>query len=104
MLNLLVISTMLLNSSLALANGKSVYETNCMSCHGVKGDGLGDAGKYMSPHPRDFTKGQFKNGSSKQELKHTVKMGIDGTAMPGFSSLTDQELSDVVDYILGFKK
>ena len=40
--------------------GRSVYERDCIGCHGPKGDGQGPAARFLSPRPRDFTKGIFK--------------------------------------------
>ena len=37
-----------------LAQGKKLYEQNCMPCHGPKGDGKGPAGALLKPPPRDF--------------------------------------------------
>src|SRR5690242_19927953 len=33
-------------------HGKSVYLQNCAACHGVKGDGRGDAAAFLLPKPR----------------------------------------------------
>lgn len=40
--------------------GKSVYETNCLSCHGPSGKGDGPVGQALNPRPRDFSRGEFK--------------------------------------------
>jgi mono/diheme cytochrome c family protein len=43
-----------------LARGKNVYAQNCIACHGVNGDGKGDAAAFLAPKPRDFTKANYR--------------------------------------------
>lgn len=38
-----------------LAAGARLYEENCASCHGAKGNGDGEAAKELSPTPADLT-------------------------------------------------
>ena len=87
-----------------IAKGKAVYQTACVTCHGVKGDGMGDAGKYMSPKPRNFATEKFKKGESVSEVYNTVLKGLDGTAMVGFPGLSEDERWAVSYYVLTFKK
>ena len=42
-----------------LAQGKRVYEQNCAICHGVTGDGKGDAAQFLVPRPRSFVVAVF---------------------------------------------
>ncbi|MFQ5697954.1 MAG: c-type cytochrome [Myxococcota bacterium] len=58
-----------------LQKGKQVFMTYCATCHGEKGDGQGPVGKALNPPPRDFTKGDFKYGSSDQDLFDTMSNG-----------------------------
>src|SRR5690349_18561581 len=37
-----------------LEHGKAVYSQNCVACHGVNGDGAGDAAAFLLPKPRNF--------------------------------------------------
>ena len=43
-----------------LKRGARVYERNCQQCHGVSGDGNGQAAEYLVPRPRDYRRGTFK--------------------------------------------
>src|SRR6202050_5228622 len=86
--------------------GKDYYRRYCIGCHGVKGDGQGENALYLDPKPRDFTLGTFKCRSTPTgsipldvDLFQTIKRGIDTTAMPAWSPLTEQQRADFVAYI-----
>ncbi|MBI1349328.1 c-type cytochrome [bacterium] len=90
-----------------LARGQAVYQERCVQCHGVTGDGQGEAAKYMYPKPRDYRRGLFKFTSTpygarpqRDDLVRTVRLGIRGTSMPGFALLPEHDLQSVVDYVL----
>jgi mono/diheme cytochrome c family protein len=90
-----------------LKYGALVYERNCMQCHGISGDGNGQAAQYLTPNPRDYRRGIFKFVSapygykpSREDLVRTVTRGIPGTSMPSFRRLPKRDLDAVVDYVL----
>ena len=85
-----------------IENGKRLYGSNCLTCHGVEGNGLGIAGKYMIPKPRNF-KDKFKKGDSIQEIFTTLTKGLDGTAMVGFPSIPDDDRCSLARYVLTFR-
>ena len=90
-----------------LVRGQAVYQERCVQCHGVSGDGNGPSAKYMYPRPRDYRKGIFKFASTpygyrplRDDILRTVRQGIRGTSMPGFTLLPESDLQSVVDYVL----
>jgi mono/diheme cytochrome c family protein len=94
-----------------LAKGAAVYRRHCLHCHGLTGDGRGPTGPWVNPHPRDYRPGEFKFTSSSQatgtrkarreDLLRTLKMGVEGTSMPSFALLDEQnELEPVVSYVM----
>ncbi|MGH7349426.1 MAG: cbb3-type cytochrome c oxidase subunit II [Candidatus Rokuibacteriota bacterium] len=92
-----------------VALGREVYESRCIGCHGVKGDGNGAAATFLSPRPRDFTLGVFKfrttpTGSlpTDGDLFRTVTRGVRWTAMPTWHELPDKERLAVVAFIKTF--
>ncbi len=44
--------------------GAKVYQRRCAGCHGVTGDGNGQAAPYLDPLPRDYRLGTFKFSST----------------------------------------
>lgn len=86
-----------------LEKGKASFTTNCVTCHGEKGDGNGPAGKFMNPKPRDFSAGKFKGGEKPEQIFKTLTSGLTGTAMPGFGHLPEEERWALVHHVLSMK-
>jgi mono/diheme cytochrome c family protein len=91
--------------------GKFVYENNCVVCHGIKGDGLGEMAASLGIKPRSFRTGIFKYRTTPwgklpttEDLERTVHNGITGTAMGMFTNLNEAQLRAVVEYIKFFSR
>ena len=60
-----------------LSQGKKLYDQNCVTCHGPKGDGKGQLGAALKPAPSDFTKPfnqwAFGKGDSEKGLRCDYK-------------------------------
>ncbi len=89
-----------------LVEGRHLYMTHCMHCHGVSGDGDGPTSRFLSPRPRDYRQGTFKFKSTRfgvkptrDDLVHTLEHGIPGTYMPSFVLLGKERLGLLVDYV-----
>jgi len=87
-----------------LEKGKTSYTTNCMTCHGEKGDGNGVAGAMMNPKPRNFIVDKFKKGDKPDKVFKTVSEGLAGTSMVGFGHLPEEERWALTHYLLSFRK
>lgn len=92
-----------------LARGKQIYVKRCQACHGEKGDGKGPVAPFLDPRPRDFTAGVYKlrtTGSgdppTDEDLFRVVTRGMPGTAMAGWTSLSEHDLWLVIAYIKRF--
>lgn len=72
------------------ANGKSVYDASCASCHGADGRGLPSSGADLTVHVYDH---------SPYEFLDKIIEGVPKTAMASFAALEDQQLADVFGYI-----
>ena len=101
----------------AVEKGRFLYTINCMTCHGVNGDGSPVTPEGLPIKPRDFTgkshikqQVMFKYKSLNktdslaldEDLKKTIKEGLPGTPMPGFSILSDDDLNALLEYIKTF--
>lgn len=92
----------------AVSKGRGLYREHCAHCHGVTGDGLGPTAAFLNPFPRDFRVGTFKFTSTDQgtkptreDLRHTLREGIQGTAMPAFKvALANEEIDDLAEYVI----
>lgn len=93
-----------------LAEGSRVYRQQCLHCHGLTGDGRGPTAPWVHPHPRDYRLGRFKFTSSGQDegsrkprridILRTIREGIEGTSMPAFKQLPDNEIEAVASYVI----
>lgn len=66
-----------------MREGRALYTGHCEVCHGVHGDGKGNAaviGKYK-PMPRDFTDSAIMSKKSDGMLFYSISKGVHGTRM-----------------------
>jgi len=91
-----------------VTRGKDLYrKAKCFQCHGDggKGDGvsapdLADDLKFPI-RPADFTRGQFKGGSTVRDIFRTMTLGLDGSPMPSFAdSMSEEERWAISYYVL----
>lgn len=83
-----------------VGRGEVVFKTNCVLCHGVKGDGKGRASVLFNPPPANLTR------SDKNDEYKTMIITMGGAAMgrspvmPVWGEqLSTQEIHDVVAYL-----
>ncbi|WP_022662627.1 c-type cytochrome [Paucidesulfovibrio longus] len=82
-----------------LQEGKELYVSRCMTCHGCSGNGLGSYGGTLVVTPADFKQEPFKNMPAEQWYWH-VSEGVQGTVMPPWKeSLTPHERWAVIRYV-----
>ena len=91
-------------TSESIERGAKVYAEACVSCHGKTGKGDGAERQFNTDgtptQPRDFTKGIFKGRPEPEELFARVRAGMPGSPMPAEQNLTDEQLSDLVAFML----
>lgn len=95
----------------SIAAGKEIYEKRCYYCHGITGDGNGPAAPRLDPKPRNFTRNEYKIRSTgpgvlptDEDLFRIITSGVEGSAMPFWSTLTAAERWQVIHYIKTFNK
>lgn len=88
------------NTPQLTAQGKQIFELNCVPCHGDEGYGNGPRSAGLNPPPRNFHQPKFRYGTDILTLFHTVTNGSPGTAMPSFEGvLTAEQRMAVVHYV-----
>ena len=95
----------------SISAGKDIYDTFCSACHGAKGDGKGPAAKNLTGvKPRDFTSKDFVVAGHEAQIKQTIFEGAAKTFhgspyMPEWkTTLTEEQITDIVEYLKTFKK
>ncbi len=100
--------------------GKAVYDSRCVICHGGQGDGKGltgiihraqQSGLVINIYPRDFTAGVYKFRSTPtgylptdDDLMRIVTQGIARSGMPSHTDLSPEKRRAVIEYIKTFSK
>ena len=85
--------------SSGLWQGKQIYLTNCQTCHGCAGNGLGGYGGTMVVTPVNFKQEPFRSMPDDEWFWH-VREGIPGTLMPVWkTTLNDQQIWNTISYV-----
>lgn len=85
-----------------IRQGQLAYQkSQCVQCHGSRGKGDGVLAKDLSIKPADLTKRPLRSGSTPQDLVRTILTGLDGTPMPAYQFiLDDEEIVHISSYIM----
>ncbi len=86
--------------------GSMIFAQNCAQCHGKqgKGDGLGQQMiNPKEPPPADFTNPETMAGLSPFKAFNTASFGVEKTAMPEFSALTEDERWQVAFFLFSLR-
>jgi high-affinity iron transporter len=75
----------------ALQHGAALYQAQCASCHGAEGRGDGPLAAKLDPAPIAFTDRERARERSLFSLYQTISRGVEGTSMPAFASLSDED-------------
>jgi high-affinity iron transporter len=88
-----------------LTQGKKLYEQNCVTCHGLKGDGKGQLGAVLKPAPSDFAEPLKKWPNTKGDLQkifEVISKGIPNSAMVKWDQFSEQERWALVYAVVDF--
>lgn len=75
--------------------GAAVFARHCVGCHGVGGQGDGQAAPALAPTPRNLTTAKF----SDRALSDTLWNGKRGTSMPAWNDLSTGDLRGLVAFV-----
>ena len=89
--------------------GEAIFQgeagpSNCVICHGPKGDGKGILASQYDPPPRNFACAMTINGVPDGQLFWIIRFGSPGTAMPPHPALKDEQIWQVVLYLRQLSK
>lgn len=88
-----------------LSQGMKLYDQNCSSCHGTKGDGKGPAGAVLKPLPSVFTAPLKEWPNTKGDLNkvfEVISKGIPNSAMVKWDQFSEQERWALAYTVVGF--
>jgi len=95
---------LILVTDVSAETGKDNYQTYCVQCHGLEGNGKGINVADMSTQPRDHTDAKEMSARTDQELFKVIKEGgqsINKSVLmpPWGSTFSDEEIQDLVKYL-----
>ena len=96
----LKVPTELLASPDARERGRALFMSSCVLCHGEKGDGRGVRRAGLSEAPRDFTDSEWRHRTTPRHVFFAIREGIRGTPMAGWKAFGDDQIWDLVAYVL----
>jgi mono/diheme cytochrome c family protein len=92
--------TLMMPSGELLDRGKTLYEQNCMACHGERGLGDGPAASTINPRPRNLTDSSgWVNAYDLPGIYRTLSEGINGTSMNAFDYLSRKDRMALVHFV-----
>ena len=90
----------------SIAAGQKLFvDQDCIKCHGESGEGNGDQADELVDdwddpiRPANLTLTYFKNGKRDRDIYRVFTTAINGTPMPAFDELTEDERWQLVDYV-----
>jgi mono/diheme cytochrome c family protein len=82
-------------------SGKTLFDSNCVICHGKGGEGSGPGAIAFNPKPANFTDPKFWKNMNDEKIADTIKHGKG--MMPPFNFSSEQIMA-IIKYIKHFKK
>jgi high-affinity iron transporter len=74
-----------------LVRGAQLFEQNCASCHGAKGDAQTPVARQLDPPPIAFADRKRASQRSPFALYQVINQGLEGTAMQSFAQMPDAD-------------
>ncbi|MFQ5674098.1 MAG: FTR1 family protein [Nitrospinales bacterium] len=93
--------------AVSLANGKAIYTSYCMLCHGLSGHGDGPLSSQLDPKPAVLADPEITGEAQTAAFDNfeVINVGIAGTAMRSWTDvLSEDDIWDVTYFIRTFSK
>jgi high-affinity iron transporter len=84
----------------SLRNAESLYAQSCATCHGVDGLGKTEVAASLDPRPTSFQDPGRRQALSPYRIYNALTLGVQGTAMPAFETLSPSDRWDLAFYVL----
>ena len=95
----------------SIAAGRQIFiDQDCVKCHGENGKGDGSQADELLDdwdepiRPANLTLRNFKNGKRDQDIYRVFTSAINGTPMPAFDEISDEERWQLVDYVQSLER
>jgi high-affinity iron transporter len=82
-----------------LKAANALFAQQCVSCHGMSGQGDGPLAVSMEPPPTDFTDRQRYQDRTVLGLYNTITHGLQGTAMQPYTGLDEEQRWGLAFYV-----
>ena len=89
-----------MRSAASRQRGRRLFVAYCALCHGEAANGHGARAEGLARSPADFTSQAWRGRTSARRAFFVIREGVRGTPMPGWKSLSDGEVWDLVAYVL----
>ena len=88
---------------ISIEEGKKLYQENgCPVCHGDQGQGDGPLASGLKNKPRNFKDYEEMKRMPTIRMEQAIHHGLEGTAMPAFSHITEDQIEVLTDYLRSF--
>ncbi len=84
----------------SLIRAEALFVQSCAACHGANGLGETEVAAALDPRPTSFKNQERRAALSPYRVFNALTLGVPGTAMPGFESLSPAERWDIAFYVL----
>ncbi len=87
-----------------MAQGAQLYREGCAVCHGLDGSGDTPTAATLQPRPADLRAAARMDGYTPYRAYNVLSLGVEGTAMPEFPGLSEDERWALAFYALTLRQ
>jgi len=87
-----------------MQQGEQLFAAGCAACHGADGSGNVEIADQLQPKPASFLEPEPLDSSTPYKVFNVLAFGIDGTSMPAFAVLTDEERWALAFYVFTLRR